>query len=135
MTIPTDIHVLAAIGLVVCILFFLAGGVNQVLKLTDRNKPQPPLHEAYASREQCERLMQANTTRHSQIFAEIKTVREQSEGEARKLGEKLSEEIGEVKTAVGILNERTKTTNESVKAMGQDLSDVREAVASLTEKH
>jgi hypothetical protein len=54
MTIPTDLHVLAFIGLFIATMFYLVAGVKNVLALLDRSKPRPPLHEQYATKSEIE---------------------------------------------------------------------------------
>ena len=48
-TSPTGVEVMAFVGS----LFFLAAGANQVLKLVDRNKEQPPPSETYTTKVEC----------------------------------------------------------------------------------
>jgi flagellar biosynthesis/type III secretory pathway M-ring protein FliF/YscJ len=58
-------------------LFFVAAGINQVLRLVDRTKEKPPPAETYMTKETCRREHEEIAQRFDRVETEVRAIREQ----------------------------------------------------------
>jgi hypothetical protein len=112
---PTGIEVLAFVGS----LFFLAAGANQVLKLVDRNKEQPPPAATYVTLKECANRHEFTRALLDRNDREIEAIKNQitcEVGEVTRLAEArtggLHERINKVLEAVSELRGEVRRLNQ-----------------------
>ena len=127
---PTPIELAAWIG---C-LFFLVGGINQVLKVLDRLKEKPvpadtyQLRGDYISRQESQAAQMANNQRFTKIDESIDELKRtvdddktvalaQAEARSQRLEAKLYETQGETKRDINGLHERITSVFGEVKEL------------------
>lgn len=111
-----------AIGWILVAIAATVAALNQVLKLTDRMKPekvQPPYHEQFASSDEFDALKASNTQTHSQLFNKISAI-----------SDHIGERIEDLSRKVERLDERSQSTNETVKSIREELTEVGKEVTS-----
>jgi hypothetical protein len=77
-------------------LFFLAGGLNQLLRLTDRFKEQPPPAQTYATKEELGLLRQELGRLRAEVRDDRDRILAAGEERARKLHERIDPIINEM---------------------------------------
>ena len=77
-------------------LFFLTGGLNQVLRLTDRFKEQPPPAQTYATKEELFLLRQDLNHLRAEVRDDRDRILQAGEERARKLHQRIDPIINEM---------------------------------------
>ncbi len=77
-------------------LFFLAGGLNQVLRLTDRFKEQPPPGQTYATKEELHLLRADLNHLRAEVREDRDRILQAGEERARKLHERIDPIVNEM---------------------------------------
>jgi|GEM_PF-2845259 len=99
-TSPTGVEVLAFVGS----LFFLAAGANQVLKLLDRNKEQPPPSATYATKTECATNYETHQHHLIRIEADLHNTRDGLKNDHQRTRDEIRFEIGEVTRLAEVRN-------------------------------
>ena len=103
---PSAVELMAFIG---C-LFFLAAGINQVMKLLDRNREKPPPAETYTTLKECSVRHEAMTIRMERTENEVQAMRAEIKAE---------------------LNQMTRLDEERASGLHERINRVLEAVSEL----
>ena len=77
-------------------LFFLGGGLNQVLRLMDRFKEQPPPAQTYATKEELLLLRHELNLLRAEVRADLDRILDAGEARARKLHQRIDPIINEM---------------------------------------
>lgn len=69
-----------------------AGALNQVMKLLDRNKPSPPLHQEYATKAEVKAIEDRCTAQIEEIRSEIREAGQRNEDRVIRLHDRLDQQ-------------------------------------------
>lgn len=108
-----------AIGWLFLALFGAVGGINQILRITDRFKEHPPIHSTYATKEE-----------HKDLAIRL----DEELGRERGARKKIHEEIGSLQSGMSSLTTETENLTEAVAGMKTQIENTNDRIDKVPER-
>jgi hypothetical protein len=122
-----SVHLAAFIG----IAFFLVGGINQILRITDRFKEKPPPSQTYMTKSDCAAQHESIRELSRSLQSEIVALKRERDGVLAQMNAQLTDLRRELKSDIAAI---AATDEARVSALHMRINLVLEAVAELKGK-
>jgi hypothetical protein len=108
-----------SVGWIALALVCLVGGINQVLRLTDRFREHPPTHQTYATKVEHKEL-------ETKVDAEL--------GRERGARKSIHEQIAALQSEDAALKQKTAAHGEQLAALNGAISDINDRIDAIPQR-